>query len=109
MADHLLVAISNAQPGREDEYSNWYESIHMPEVLALPGFVAAQRFAPAQAPADGPSRYMAVYEIEGDVDAAMGGLMGAVRGGTLNMTDAIDSKTVTMVVYKATTPKITAR
>ena len=35
--------------------------------------------------------------------------MSAVRGGTLNMTDAIDGKTVTMVVYKATTPKITGR
>jgi hypothetical protein len=109
MADHLLVAISNAQPGREDEYNTWYETIHMPEVLALPGFSAAQRFAPAQAPSDGPARYMAVYEIEGDADAAMSGLMGAVRGGKLNMTDAIDGKTVTMMVYKATTPKITGQ
>ena len=106
MADHLLVAISNAQPGRDDEYSNWYETIHMQEVLALPGFVSAQRFAPAQPPQDSPARYMAVYEIEGDADAAMSGLMNAVRGGTLNMTDSIDAKTVAMVLYKATTPKI---
>lgn len=109
MADHLLVAISNAQPGRDDEYNTWYETIHMQEVLALPGFVSAQRFAPAPLSADGPNRYMAAYEIEGDPDAAMGGLMSAVRGGKLNMTDAIDGKTVTMVVYKATTPKITGR
>jgi hypothetical protein len=106
MADHLLVAISNAQPGREDEYSKWYETVHMQEVLALPGFVSAQRFAPAQPPQDGSARYMAVYEIEGDADAAMGGLMSAVRGGKLNMTDSIDAKSVTMMVYKATTPKI---
>jgi hypothetical protein len=107
MADHMLVAISNAQPGREDEYSTWYETVHMPEVLALPGFVSAQRFAPAQLSADSPNRYMAVYEIEGDADAAMGGLMSAVRGGKLNMTDSIDGKSVTMVVYKKTTPKLT--
>ena len=109
MADHLLVAISNAQPGRDEEYSTWYETIHMPEVLALPGFVSAQRFAPAPLSEDAPNRYMAVYEIEGDVDAAMSGLMGAVRGGKLNMTDSIDSGTVTMAVYRATTPKITTR
>ena len=109
MADHLLVAVSNAQPGRDEEYSTWYETIHMPEVLALPGFVAARRYAPSPLSADGPNRYMAVYEIDGDVDVAMAGLMDAVRGGKLNMTDSIDSKTVTMTVYKATTPKITAR
>ena len=109
MADHLLVAISNALPGREDEYGTWYETVHMPEVLALPGFVAARRFAPAQAPADGPSRCMAVYEIEGDADAAMSELMNAVRAGKFNMSDAIDGKTVDMVLYTATTPRITAR
>lgn len=107
MADHLLVAISNAQSGREDEFNTWYETVHMPEVLELPGFTAAQRFEPAQT-GDGPARYMAVYDIDGDADAAMAGLMNAVRDGKFTMTDAIDSKTVAMTLYKARTAKITA-
>ncbi|MBI1179522.1 MAG: hypothetical protein GC201_03125 [Alphaproteobacteria bacterium] len=105
MSDHLLVAISSAQPGREDEFNAWYETVHMGEVLNLPGFVGARRYEPAQE-GDEPARYMAVYEIEGDADVAMGALMDTVKGGGFTMSDSIDSSTVSMVLYRARTPRM---
>jgi hypothetical protein len=103
MAEHLLVAISSAQPGREDEFNTWYETVHMQEVLRLPGFAAAQRFEPT---AGEPARYMAVYDIEGDPGTAMEALMRTVREGGFTMSDAIDPASVSMVVYRARTPRI---
>jgi hypothetical protein len=39
-----LIVQSSPVAGREDDYNRWYENVHIPEVLGLPGFVAAQRF-----------------------------------------------------------------
>jgi hypothetical protein len=44
-----------------DEFNEWYESVHAPEVLACPGFVSARRWRLN----DGSPRFLAVYELEG--------------------------------------------
>jgi hypothetical protein len=55
----------------EDEFNAWYDA-HLPEILAIPGFVSAQRYRldPVVVDDDVPVRYryMALYEIEGDPD-----------------------------------------
>lgn len=68
---HVLVVLSDAVPGREDEYNDWYTGTHLREIVETPGFVAAQRFrlvSPSDDPA--PHSYLAIYEIEGDLDEA---------------------------------------
>ena len=45
MAKYTFVVLSNpTTPGQEAEYNEWYDKIHIPDVLNVPGFVAAQRF-----------------------------------------------------------------
>ena len=39
-----LIVQTGPVEGCEDDYNRWYENVHIPEVLDLPGFVAAQRF-----------------------------------------------------------------
>jgi hypothetical protein len=55
---------------------------HIPEVLAVPGFVDAQRFALSRTQRTGapPGEFgfLAVYGINGPLDAALGGLDAAV-------------------------------
>ena len=66
MSTHHFIVFSEAQPGREDEYNDWYDNRHLPDVLAVPGFVGARRFR-LQSDADSPacaSRYLAVYDID---------------------------------------------
>jgi len=66
------VLIVESRPNSAEEletYHAWYDQVHIPELLALDGFVSARRFS---AP-DGES-FIAVYEIEGDIDAAQASL-----------------------------------
>ena len=44
MAKHMLLAMSNALPGREQDLTQWLDVHHIPEVLQAPGFVSASRF-----------------------------------------------------------------
>ena len=46
----LFLIFANFVPGMETEYHDWYENVHMPEVSAVPGFVAMRRgrLAPLQ-------------------------------------------------------------
>ncbi|MFT4234577.1 MAG: hypothetical protein QM607_06230 [Microbacterium sp.] len=67
----ILIALSNAVSGREAEFENWYWDTHIPEVLALPGFLSANRYRLAGEPGQGaPYRYATIYEIEGSADEA---------------------------------------
>lgn len=69
MARHLMVVLSNAKPGEEEEFNHWYSDLHMLETInKLEGFASAQRFERATLPGapDVPYRYLAVYEVEGD-------------------------------------------
>ena len=38
---HRLIVFTEPVIGREDEYNEWYDEVHLPEVLATDGFVAA--------------------------------------------------------------------
>jgi hypothetical protein len=81
----LYVESHPVSPERADEYNKWYDEVHIPEIVALDGFVSARRFAPN---GDGP--YIAIYEIEADdVQGAMGVLGEAASSGKMQMSDAM--------------------
>lgn len=69
MARHLLIAFSNATPGQEAEYNEWYAKRHIPDALNIIGFVSAQRFKISDAQLPGTNfdrKYLVIYEIEAD-------------------------------------------
>lgn len=79
MATYLLLVYTAPVPGREDEYHAWYDGIHLDEVLTVPGFTAARRFAvepplafeTSQA-GNSEDRYVAMFTVEtDDIDATM--------------------------------------
>jgi len=51
---------------REDEFNNWYNKFHLPDILATPGFVSARRFMNPDFSAFGGGKYLAIYDIETD-------------------------------------------
>ena len=62
----LLTVESNAvDPSREQELNDWYDSIHLPDILETPGFVRAVRYENTN-PSDGQGKFVAMYEIETD-------------------------------------------
>ena len=51
MAKALLLAFTGPKsPELEDEYNEWYDSVHLPDVLAVPGVRSARRFKLADGP-----------------------------------------------------------
>jgi hypothetical protein len=69
MPRHAFVVLTNAVAGREDEFNEWYTNRHIPDVLTLPGIVAAQRFKLSEQQRRDPPypwQYLAIYEAETD-------------------------------------------
>jgi hypothetical protein len=80
MAKALYLVYTNCEPGREAEFKDWYETVHLPDLLRVEGIVAAQRF---RLTGPGPqtlnragepavAQYLAVYELDTeDTDAVL--------------------------------------
>lgn len=67
-ANNVLVFITNCpDASREEEFNNWYNNIHFKDILKLPGFKGATRYRIAHAPEAPHGKYLALYEIEGDI------------------------------------------
>ena len=113
MGTYKLLVLTNAVKGRDDEFNKWYDNQHIPDALAVPGYMAAQRFALADvqmpgAPAS-PWRYLAIYEIEtNDLKATMTESMS--RAGTERMpqSDAADHTSSAIFAFTPIGPRITA-
>lgn len=111
MPSSLCIVQTNAVPGREAEFDDWYTEQHLADVLALPGFASAQRFRMSSVQRDAaaaayPYRYLASYELSGDPRAALDALAAAVADG-MYLSPAMEGQRTT-VVYDAITDRIVA-
>lgn len=73
MARYILMALCNATEGHDREFNDWYTNRHLPDVLKVPGFQAADRYeivTQASVPASPLPRYLSLYEVEADDIAA---------------------------------------
>jgi hypothetical protein len=65
--NYKLMVMTNVVAGGEQEFNEWYDKIHLADVLKVPGYVAAQRFRMvAQLTPDMPYRYCAIYDVNSD-------------------------------------------
>lgn len=107
MPKATLLVFSNAAPGQETEYNAWYDEVHIPDVLRLPGVVSARRFRlsaeqldPAAEPATG---YVATYELDlEDLATLRDALLAAVQGGQMTMSATVAD--MNSVIYEEITP-----
>jgi len=80
----IYVESRPTAPDREQEYNTWYDEIHVPELVALDGFVSARRLRPV----DGDGPYVALYEVEGDnLQYILDNMV--ANAGRLHMSDAL--------------------
>ncbi len=59
----LLVTMTEPPPEMEEEFNAWYDTEHLPERLAIPGFISARRWV-AEDLEPGEGKYLATYELE---------------------------------------------
>jgi hypothetical protein len=98
-----LLVYTNAAPGKDDAFNDWYDNTHLPQILALPMVVSAQRFklspmgvdaAAAGAQDDTslplPHSYLAVYEVTGDPAVAAQTIIDGCVDGSIELDESFD-------------------
>jgi hypothetical protein len=101
----LFLVLSNAAEGKDDEFNEWYDNVHVHEVLATPGMVSAQRYTLREtdisraAGVPPTHKYLAVYEMQGDPDVIMGAIVEAVGTGAMHMSDSLDLASSVMTFW----------
>lgn len=113
MAKYTFVVLTNPVEGKEDEYNQWYNQHHIPDVISVPGFVSGHRFRLADTQFGGEAsrafKYLALYEIEtDDLPGTLKELQ--ARGGTAQMvpSDAIDTRKVGTYIFTPIAEKVMA-
>jgi hypothetical protein len=91
----LLVRTGPATPEAEREYNDWYDRVHIPQILAaVPAITRAQRFRLLSShgqPPDALAPYLAVYQIEADdPQAALSQLGEAMAAGEIAMSPSVE-------------------
>ena len=93
MAKHVLLVFSDPTEGKEDEYNRWYDDVHLGEVLAVEGFVSAQRFKVSDvAPGLTEHKYLAIYNLETDDPGQVMKSLGEALP-SMNISDAFNAAT----------------
>ena len=109
----FFLVFSNPAEGKDEEFNEWYDAVHVPEVTAVPGVVSGQRFDvheraadDTQAPPPPTHRYLTVYELDGDIDAIMTSIGDRVMAGTMSMSDALDRDNTVISFWVPRGPKV---
>lgn len=105
MADHVMIVFTECRPGEDEEFNAWYTGTHVPDVLQLDGFTAVQRFRQAATEQEEGPTYLAVWEIEGDVEAARRAL---ANGPPRFLSPSYDPARTSIRFYSAITERIGA-
>jgi hypothetical protein len=109
---YYFLVFSNPVAGHEDEYNKWYNEQHAPDVVAVPGFVTAQRFVKNDLPLYRMvdlqvPKYLIIYKIVTDsVDAVFAEVTRRLRTRETVISPTFDSRTSVSYVYRTFRPEI---
>jgi hypothetical protein len=113
MADHRLIVFSAPTPGKEEEYHDWYNNTHLSEVIAIPGFAAAQRFELSTDQLDGftesPYKYLAIYEFDRDPATALSALHSELESGRISLPESIQVSSICPWAYSSISTRATSQ
>jgi hypothetical protein len=95
-----MLVFSNPVAGQEQAYNDWYTGRHLADIVALPGFTAAQRLRIHSVPLGScVDTYLAIYEMEtDDPDGAVANMFSLRDTSAMPMSPAFDMESVSVVV-----------
>lgn len=101
MPKFLMIAQSAPVEGREQEFNDWYQNTHLPDVVAIAGFMRAQRYeVGAHISGTEPLPYLTVYEIEAEsAESARQALIDAAMAGKTPVSDVLDRSLMTTTIF----------
>ena len=104
----LYMVRANPKVNQEEKFNRWYDETHIDQVLKVPGFLSAQRYKLASDQIQPKQDYMyfAIYEIKSnDIEKTLENLR---QASWLEMSDAIDRKSIDVSVITSLGEKIIA-
>ncbi|MBO0805457.1 MAG: hypothetical protein J2P25_20570 [Nocardiopsaceae bacterium] len=102
MSDTMTTLIVFASPaeGRDDDFNDWYDNVHLAEFVALPGVVSGQRFTLAPTSPKAATRYAAIYQLSGDPAEVLKAMNAAIKDGSMHMSDALDPASIAISAWE---------
>lgn len=91
---YLYLVFSGPADGKDTEYNTWYDKIHLPDLLRVPGVEKSRRFRAVSAGLDTEAApYLAIYQV---TDPELAFNIVAKRAGTpeLSISPALDGSSV---------------
>jgi hypothetical protein len=98
-----VLVYTNPTSGQDDAFNDWYDNTHVPQILALPMVVSAQRFKLSPTGVDGtaagslvdtsaalPHAYLAIYEVTGDPTFAIETITNGCVDGSIELHESFD-------------------
>jgi len=105
--NHLVLILTEPTEGQEDEYNDYYENLHLKEVLETTGLKSAQRYRLAGEVGEScPLPYLAVYETEAESAEDVLTDLNARRS-ERQQSGALNKRTGRIWVFEETGPKHT--
>ena len=102
---HLVLILTEPTEGNEAAYNDYYDNLHLDEVLATTQLTSAQRFKLVGEAGEGcPLPYLAVYESDADNAEAVLEDLNATRS-QRQQSDALNRRTGRVWVFEAIGPK----
>jgi hypothetical protein len=94
------MVASNAVDGRDEEFNEWYDNVHVHDICSIDGVLGATRYEIESDDSSVPHRYLAVYELDRDQAGVFADIVDAVISGAFFMSDSLDSETSTSTVWR---------
>lgn len=105
----LVVVLTEAADGRQDEYDDYYENTHLDEVIASTGWKAARRYKLVDEAGEScPLPFLAIYEVDQDDAKAILPHLNATRS-QRQQSKSLNKRTGRVWVFEATGPQHTAQ
>ena len=97
MGHHQLISLTASKPGKEREFVDWYNDVHVPEVLLVPGIISAKTSRLGERMGYVPWQQLAVFEVEtDDPDAVIPEIKARLEAGTMTLSDSIEMTAVSL-------------
>jgi hypothetical protein len=102
MAKYSFLVLTNSVKDRDEEFNGWYNDRHIPDVLSVDGFTAAQRFhVVTELYPDFEYEYLALYEIDTeDVGATIAAMRARSGTDSMMLSDAFDREHKLVAVFE---------
>ena len=97
MPRYLVEVFTSPVAGQSQAYNQWYDGVHLPEILTLDGFLSARRCRVSDCERE---TYLALYDVEAASPADIMSRLSAAAG-TMAFSPAFDKTSARVRIFEA--------